>query len=92
METNEHNPAPDISVGDWMITLLIAAIPLVNIIMLFVWAFGSGYHTSKANWAKATLIWALISIVIAVILMILFGAVIFSFMNSGPDFYENPQF
>ncbi|KAF5072389.1 hypothetical protein DSECCO2_202510 [anaerobic digester metagenome] len=92
MEKNEHSPAPDISVGDWMITLLIAAIPLVNIIMLFVWAFGSGYHTSKANWAKATLIWALISIVIAVILMILFGAVIFSFMNSGPDFYENPQF
>lgn len=92
MEKNEHSPAPDISVGDWMITLLIAAIPLVNIIMLFVWAFGSGYHTSKANWAKATLIWALISIVIIVILTILFGAVLFSFMNSGPDFYENPQF
>lgn len=31
---------PDMSVKDWMITLLIMFIPLVNIIMLFVWAFG----------------------------------------------------
>ncbi|MDQ1350299.1 MAG: hypothetical protein QG657_600 [Acidobacteriota bacterium] len=53
-----------VSLGEWMITMLIAAIPLVNIIMLFVWGFGSNTNPSKANWAKATLIWCVIAIVL----------------------------
>jgi hypothetical protein len=44
------------SVTDWLITIIIAAIPLVGFIMLFIWGFGSGTNESKANWAKATLI------------------------------------
>ena len=35
-------------------------IPLVNFIMLLVWAFGSGAPASQSNWAKATLIWMVI--------------------------------
>ena len=42
-------------------------IPLVNLIMLFVWAFGSGTSESKANWAKASLIFMLIGIIISII-------------------------
>ncbi|HEX5167948.1 MAG TPA: hypothetical protein VFW11_02155 [Cyclobacteriaceae bacterium] len=53
------------SVKDWVITILIAAIPLVGIVMLFVWAFGSNDNINKANWAKATLIWAAIAIVLS---------------------------
>jgi hypothetical protein len=44
-------------------------IPLINIIMLFVWAFGGGAQASKANWAKASLIWIVISIILAILLM-----------------------
>ena len=29
--------APVMSVGEWMVTLLILFIPIVNIIMLFIW-------------------------------------------------------
>ena len=36
-----------VSFGDWMVTMLLMCIPCVNIIMLFVWGFGSG--TRKAN-------------------------------------------
>ena len=61
------------SVGQWMLTIFIAAIPLVGLIMLFVWAFGSSTHPEKANWAKAMLIWVVIFIALS-ILFALFGA------------------
>ena len=35
------NQAPVLSLGDWIITLIVLAIPLVNLVMLFVWGFGS---------------------------------------------------
>jgi len=53
-----------VTIGDWIITFLLTAIPLVGFIMLFVWAFGNNTAESKANWAKAALIWYLISIVL----------------------------
>jgi hypothetical protein len=53
-----------VSLGEWMVTMLITAIPLVNIIMLFVWGFGSNTNPSKANWAKAALIWMVIAVVL----------------------------
>ncbi|MCZ4407712.1 hypothetical protein O3Q51_02750 [Cryomorphaceae bacterium 1068] len=62
------------SVTDWVITLLITYIPLVNIIMLLIWAFDSETPLSKKNWAKARLIWVLIGIAISTIFFTIFGA------------------
>jgi hypothetical protein len=63
------------SVGDWMITMLIASIPLVGFIMLFVWAFSEGTSPSKKNWARATLIFLIILFVLYFIIgAALFGA------------------
>ncbi|TVR16440.1 MAG: hypothetical protein EA391_08090 [Balneolaceae bacterium] len=80
---NQHNPSVTqnqevISIGDWMITILIAAIPILGFIMLFVWAFGGGSQPSKANWAKATLLWLAIMAVFYGIIVAIFGAFIFS--------------
>jgi uncharacterized membrane protein len=72
-----------LTVKDWMITILITIIPLVNIIMYFVWAFDSSTHPSKKNWAKATLIWAAILIVLYMIFFAIFGAAIFSAMDQN---------
>lgn len=74
-----------IRVKDWIITILITAIPLVGLIMLFVWGFGSETHPSKANWAKATLIWYLIFIVLWLVLVSIFGTAAFlgGAMNNG---------
>ena len=46
---------------------LILAIPLVNIVMLFVWAFGGGVNKTKANYCKASLIWIAIAIAMWII-------------------------
>ena len=61
-ESQQYNP---ISVGEWIITTIILAIPIVGIIMLFVWGFGSNTQPSKANWAKAALIMMGIGIVLS---------------------------
>ncbi|PQP81471.1 hypothetical protein C0Q44_22850 [Paenibacillus sp. PCH8] len=53
-----------------MLTLFLMMIPIVNIIMLFVWAFGDS-NPSKANYAKAALLWAAIGIVIYILIMVL---------------------
>ena len=55
------------TVGEWILTSIITAIPCVNIIMLFVWAFGSGAKKSKSNWAKAVLIFMLIGVILSII-------------------------
>jgi len=70
----ENENAPVVTVGDWVLTYLIAAIPLVGIVMLFVWAFGSDTNPNKANWAKAALIWAAIAIGIYITFAAIFGA------------------
>ena len=66
------NENEQMSVGDWVITMIIASIPLIGIIMLFVWAFGSDINLSKKNWAKAILIFFGIIIVIYILIIVLF--------------------
>ena len=78
----------EISVGDWMITILISAIPLVGLIMLFVWAFGGGAPASKKNWAIATLIWYAIGIVLVIIFIIIFGTILASLFSSSMHTYS----
>ncbi|MGL5226926.1 MAG: hypothetical protein ACRC77_01935 [Bacteroidales bacterium] len=74
---------PVISIGDWFITIILLAIPLVNFIMLLVWAFGGGTNPNKANFAKATLIVYLIMLVLSV----LFASTIMGFfMNNMYNF------
>ena len=68
-----------VKTSDWVLTLLITAIPLVGFIMLFVWAFSGGTNPSKASWAKAMLIWMIIGIVAVILWSALFGL---AFMNA----------
>lgn len=64
----DQNQAPVVSFKEWMISILLLALPIVNIVMLFVWAFGGSANPSKANFAKASLIWAAIGIVLTIAL------------------------
>ena len=62
------------SVGSWMLTLFLMAIPVVNLVWLLMLVFGSGHSANKRNWAKATLIWAVIGAVLSIILVVVLGA------------------
>src|SRR4029453_7166843 len=65
--------SPVITVKEWMLTTLVMIIPIVNIIMMFVWAFGEGNPTKK-NYFKASLLWAAIILVIYIIIFVIFIA------------------
>jgi len=65
------------TMGDWFVTLLILAIPIVNFIMLFVWGFGNNDKPSRANYCKLSLLLMLIGVVIWIVLMIA-GVTLFS--------------
>jgi hypothetical protein len=66
------------TIGEWIITFIITYIPLVGLIMLFVWAFGGGAHPSKKSWAQAMLIMMLIGIVLAIVFFTLFATMLAS--------------
>jgi cell division protein FtsW (lipid II flippase) len=66
-----------LTVGDWFLTTLIIAIPLVGIVMLFVWAFSENTNVNKANWAKASLLWLVIGIFIALAVLGFLGVAFF---------------
>ena len=71
------------SVGSWMLTMLLAAIPLFGLIYMLVLAFGSGHSASKRNWARATLIWAAIATVLSILLYVMLGATVLAVVNSS---------
>lgn len=72
-----------VTIGDWMLTMLLLTIPCVNIVMICVWAFGSGTKKSKSNYFKAVLIWTAISIALSVLITIIFGATVLSILESA---------
>ena len=72
----ENENVPVISTGEWVLTYLITAIPVVGLVLLFVWAFGRETNPNKANWAKAGLIWTAIIIGIYIVFAMAFGAAI----------------
>ena len=73
MENQSQTSAQVVKTTDWLVTLLLASIPVVNLIMLFIWAFGSDTNPNKSNWAKAGLIWMAIFIGIYIIFAAIFG-------------------
>jgi heme/copper-type cytochrome/quinol oxidase subunit 2 len=72
-----------LTVGEWFIMMLITAIPVVGIVMLFVWAFSENTNVNKANWAKASLLWLMVGIFIALAFLGFLGVAFFApFFNA----------
>jgi hypothetical protein len=75
-------PKEKLTVGQWVLTLFLMWLPLVNIVMPFVWAFG-GNKDERENWAKAILIWWLIGIIVAVCVISCVGLAVVGSMFSN---------
>lgn len=77
---NRNNQIP--TVGNFLVTLLLTSIPIVNLILLIIWAVGGGNTPLwKSNYAKATFILMAISIVVAILFSTLIGSLLASFYN-----------
>ena len=65
---------PPMKIGDWAIVWLISLIPIVNLVMMFVWGFGSDVNPSKKAYFQWQLIIAAVGIVLSIILFVVAGA------------------
>ena len=72
-DTNYAPPAArqntDMSVGSWIGTLILTAIPIVGFICLIVWAVSSSPEKrARKNWAIAQFILMLIGLVLTIVI------------------------
>ena len=85
MENNTMMRDPNkavMTMGEWLITLIVLAIPCVNVIMYFVWAFGNGNENRK-NFCRAGLIVMAVGIVLSLILYAVVGASLAAALSAG---------
>ncbi len=73
--TREFGRRSVVSVMNWIGTLIVLAIPGVNIIMLFVWAI-TCKRASKRNFCIAVLVLTLIAFALSLALIAVYGDVI----------------
>jgi hypothetical protein len=59
-----------VSIGGWMLMMLVTAIPVVGQIMIIVWAF-AGENESRKNYFRAILVFFLLFIGLVVLLAML---------------------
>jgi len=78
IQVRDINDSP-MTLGDWIITFLLLAIPIVNIVLLFVWALGKDANKSKKTYCQAELI---VLGFVLVLYLAFFGAFFGSMMNS----------
>ena len=75
-----HGLEEPVSVGEWIVSMLLMLVPCLNIIMMFVWAFGKSEKKSKSNFFKASLIYTgvILALYLIMIIFVVIGAVSFS--------------
>lgn len=73
---NEKYPGLDttpLTPGQYALYTFLAGLPLIGLILLFVWAFSASGNLHQKNWAKGLLL----------LMAIVYGIVIFSFIFLG---------
>ncbi|MDI3536108.1 MAG: hypothetical protein PWP16_800 [Eubacteriaceae bacterium] len=83
--TAKDKTAPVLSLGDWMLTLLLLIIPIVNLVMLIIWSADSSTNPNKRHFAQAQLIYMGIGIVLAIIFSLIFAAVFVTWIPVTPN-------
>ncbi len=74
MENLSTEPTSNVmSYKEWALTVFISTLPLIGFIMLLVWAFGDDANIHKKNWAKGSLLLALIGFIIVFFFLFVFG-------------------
>ena len=76
MENLSTEPTSQImSYKEWALIIFISSLPLIGFIMLLVWAFGDDANIHKKNWAKGSLLLALIAFIMVFFFLFVFGGI-----------------
>jgi ABC-type Fe3+ transport system permease subunit len=81
-----EQPEKPLSTGEWFVTLLILALPIVGLVMYFVWGFSTTGNVSRRNFCRAALIWLAIGVGLALLTMVailVFGGTLAAVLSQG---------
>lgn len=66
-----HVDESPLSLGEWLLTLLIGMVPCFGLIVYCIWAFGSGGNVNRKNFCRAYLIVNVIAFVIVMFFFVI---------------------
>jgi len=89
-EKQEGNKAEVLSMGDYLLMLILLAIPVVNIIACILWIIGRNGNPNRRNFAKAWLIITVIGTILSGILA--YGMFQFIVMDHYVDINEHFEY
>jgi hypothetical protein len=72
MQLEDRSYTP-MTIGNWLLTFIILAVPLVGIVMQIVWAVSAETHPSKRTFCQAGLIMFGIAIALVVVIGVVGG-------------------
>jgi hypothetical protein len=72
-----------LGIGEWMITILFFLLPIVNIVMMALWAFSSKGNIHRKNFSRACLLWLIILLLGYIVAMTVAGYTIFDIFSGG---------
>jgi hypothetical protein len=81
---NDEPLEKPLSTGEWFVTLLVLAIPVIGLIMHFVWAFGGGTNLGRRNFCRAFLLMIAVIFclsILAVVGFLLLGGTMAALLN-----------
>ena len=81
-QQNQTELEVPMTLGEWLITILVLSIPCLNLIMAFVWGFGNGGNINRRNFCRAALIFMAISAVLGIIFSASIMALFANALNS----------
>lgn len=85
-----------ITVGGYLIMFLVLCIPIVNLVVLLLWAFGKNGNVNRRNFSRAALVYLAIAIVLCIGATVFFVGVAANMVqySQGPyhryEHYGNP--
>ena len=65
-----------ISTIEWFGTLIVLIVPILGIVLYFVWAFGTGGNPNRRNYCRAALIMMAISLALGILFSVVLGGII----------------
>ena len=89
-ENRNDNKAEVLSMGDYLLMLILLVIPVVNFIVCILWIISGNGNPNRKNFAKAWLIIAVVGTILSGILA--FGAFQFIVMDHYVDIHEHIEY
>ncbi len=88
-QSYNQNPAqPEMTVGNWVLTIFLSGLGIIGIILLFVWGFSDNTPTAKKNYARAMLIWQAIAVGLIIIFYVGLFACVAALGGSMSDIFD----